>query len=251
MSTKTPNYELIKPELTDVADITAMNANWDKIDTELEKRLPKSGGTLTGALYIEKDGERKGWIEPVDGEHELNVIATNDPKSIIRYLNINADDGVSLKDIINVIDGSVIYRLYGEHNKPTAEDIDAIPSTAFVEAGTDLNTVTSTGIYRIEGTVVNAPTNVEWCQLLVMHGGGDTVTQIIGSYSDGLLWHRSGNPSNAGGTGAWSNWAKVYDSENKPTLGDIGAAPAYTYGTADLTAGSSALESGTLYFVYE
>lgn len=28
-------------------------------------------------------------------------------------------------------------------------------------------------------------------------------------------------------------------------------APAYSYGTSDLTAGSSALETGKLYFVYE
>lgn len=28
-------------------------------------------------------------------------------------------------------------------------------------------------------------------------------------------------------------------------------APAYTYGTADMTAGTSALETGKLYFVYE
>ncbi len=118
MSTKTTNYELIKPELTDPADITQTNENWDKIDAELGNMLPKSGGTLTGALYIDKDGERKGWIEPVDGEHELNVIATNDPKSIIRYLNINAEDDIELKDIIKVVDNSTIYRLYGEHNRP-------------------------------------------------------------------------------------------------------------------------------------
>ncbi len=35
------------------------------------------------------------------------------------------------------------------------------------------------------------------------------------------------------------------------TPANIGAAPAYTYGTDDLTAGSSALETGKLYFVYE
>lgn len=40
MSTTTTNYELVKPALTDVADITAMNANWDTIDTKL-----KSGET--------------------------------------------------------------------------------------------------------------------------------------------------------------------------------------------------------------
>lgn len=38
MSTKTTNYELVMPALTDVADITAMNPNWTKIDTELKKR---------------------------------------------------------------------------------------------------------------------------------------------------------------------------------------------------------------------
>lgn len=32
---------------------------------------------------------------------------------------------------------------------------------------------------------------------------------------------------------------------------NIGAAPSYTYGTEDLTAGTSALETGKLYFVYE
>ena len=32
MSTTTTNYHLIKPSLSDVADITAMNANWDTID---------------------------------------------------------------------------------------------------------------------------------------------------------------------------------------------------------------------------
>lgn len=37
MSTKTTNYELVKPELTDSADITAMNPNWDKIDTALHQ----------------------------------------------------------------------------------------------------------------------------------------------------------------------------------------------------------------------
>ena len=38
MSTTTTNYKLVKPQLTDSADITAMNGNWDKIDTELKSR---------------------------------------------------------------------------------------------------------------------------------------------------------------------------------------------------------------------
>ena len=35
MSTTTPNLGLVKPELTDAADITAMNTNWDTIDEKL------------------------------------------------------------------------------------------------------------------------------------------------------------------------------------------------------------------------
>jgi hypothetical protein len=38
MSTTTTNYGLIKPELTDAADITAMNENWNIIDAELKNR---------------------------------------------------------------------------------------------------------------------------------------------------------------------------------------------------------------------
>lgn len=180
MSTKTTNYELIKPALTDAADITATNVNWDKIDTklkELEDKVP-----------------------------EIDI---------------------------------------------TPESIGAIPAQAFIESGTDLDKVVTTGIYRIEGTVVNAPTGADWSQLLVMHGGGDTITQIIGSYSAGTLWHRSGNPTATGGVGQFKEWAQVYDTEHKPTAAEIGAAPAYTYGTEDLTAGTSTLETGKLYFVYE
>ena len=45
MSTKTTNYNLIKPEYTDTPDITAMNVNWDTIDTKL-KEASESRTTL-------------------------------------------------------------------------------------------------------------------------------------------------------------------------------------------------------------
>ena len=38
---------------------------------------------------------------------------------------------------------------------------------------------------------------------------------------------------------------------NNLTPHDIGAAPEYEYGTEDLVEGSSPLETGKLYFVYE
>lgn len=61
MSTLTPNLNLVKPALTDAADITAMNENWDKIDTAINEMrqqpqyvtytLPASGWTGESAPY--------------------------------------------------------------------------------------------------------------------------------------------------------------------------------------------------------
>ncbi len=36
MATKTNNYNLIKPSLSDPADITAINSNWDAIDSTMK-----------------------------------------------------------------------------------------------------------------------------------------------------------------------------------------------------------------------
>jgi hypothetical protein len=53
MSTKTSNLGLIKPELTDPADITAMNENWDKIDRTL--------GELKNPQYVDYTLLASGW----------------------------------------------------------------------------------------------------------------------------------------------------------------------------------------------
>lgn len=62
MSIKTAKYGFIKPELTDVANITDMNENWDKVEEELSKITSISYGTedltegvselATGQLYF-------------------------------------------------------------------------------------------------------------------------------------------------------------------------------------------------------
>ena len=60
MATKTTNYNLIKPELTDDADIRVINGNMDVLDNQLKSisdkandvnnKLPLTGGTMTGAI---------------------------------------------------------------------------------------------------------------------------------------------------------------------------------------------------------
>ena len=58
MSTTTTKLGLVKHEMTDAADITAMNGNWDKIDTKLDEKantsdlpnITKNPGDTTGDI---------------------------------------------------------------------------------------------------------------------------------------------------------------------------------------------------------
>ena len=66
MSTTTANYGLIKPELTDPADITELNENWEKIDTKLKELseqcenvddvLEDEKGVAGGIASLDEDG---------------------------------------------------------------------------------------------------------------------------------------------------------------------------------------------------
>lgn len=49
MATTTTKYGFIKPQLTDAADITATNGNWDKIETELDS-LTTTNTTLDNKI---------------------------------------------------------------------------------------------------------------------------------------------------------------------------------------------------------
>lgn len=81
-------------------------------------------------------------------------------------------------------------------------------------SNTDLNTLTTSGFYRLGSGATNDPTPNKYGQLLVIRGAGDTITQIIGDYATGILYTRSGNPSNVGGSGSYSSWRTILDSAN-------------------------------------
>ena len=93
----------------------------------------------------------------------------------------------------------------------------------------DLNALITAGMYRLQNANTNVPSGSAWQfgQLLVIRGGGDTITQLIGSYSTGEIFTRSGNPASIGGGGNWTTWRTVLDSVNynsyAPQLNGTGA----------------------------
>ena len=88
-----------------------------------------------------------------------------------------------------------------------------VPFISNHATGTDFNKIIDSGFHRVASGNTNSPGS-DWGQLLVMHGGGDTITQIYGAYSTGELKTRSGNPSDVGGSGSWTAWKTLLDSSN-------------------------------------
>lgn len=62
----TNNYRLKKQELTDKADITQINENWDTIDSELATVDGKSGGAITGDVEINGHLSTEGFNTKLD-----------------------------------------------------------------------------------------------------------------------------------------------------------------------------------------
>jgi hypothetical protein len=81
--------------------------------------------------------------------------------------------------------------------------------------GTDLNTVVNPGFYRIAYSHGNAPADVNYGQLIVARGGGDTILQIVTGYNNGEIYWRQGNPPDVGNSnGSWGPWRRFFHSGN-------------------------------------
>lgn len=115
---------------------------------------------------------------------------------------------------------------------------------------TQATTSTATG-YAASWLSANKPIRVEydgtfWIADLPKPSASDlSGTLGVSNGGTGKSSVTSGNYLVGNGTSAMT------EKTPAQVLSDIGAAPAYTYSTTDLTAGSSTLTTGKLYFVYE
>ena len=79
----TPNYNLVKQELTDAADITQISQNWDKIDTELNRQkivdenlTAEIARVDAASADLDSDGRLKASQMRFDAEQTLYVNAS-------------------------------------------------------------------------------------------------------------------------------------------------------------------------------
>lgn len=77
-----------------------------------------------------------------------------------------------------------------------------------VASGTDLNTIQTSGFYRINANHANQPSNTSYGQLLVIQGGSDTIVQMVFPYNSTTFYVRVGNV--VGNTsGSWTAWRTI------------------------------------------
>lgn len=95
MSKSTAKYGFLKPELTDAADITAYNANWDKLDTELTNLNTKviSATSTDGVTYY---ATVSNLTELYNGL-ELTIVPNKTSASTTPALNVNGLGAKTIK----------------------------------------------------------------------------------------------------------------------------------------------------------
>lgn len=117
----------------------------------------------------------------------------------------DADKPVNPKpgDIYVATDNNILYVCY-------ASGIwSQVPHNRRMPSSTDVNDLVDSGFYRLS-TIVNGPAQFsgDYGQLVVSHGGGDTILQILGDHRGNLAF-RNGAPPEVGGGGSWSAWKQI------------------------------------------
>ena len=109
---------------------------------------------------------------------------------------------------------------YDSHRKPTPAEIGAVATETILDATADLNNVVTSGMYRLGSTPANAPAGSDYGQLLVVHGGQDTIAQLLFPYRSTAMYVRTGFPANIGGRGQWGEWIKMANDSHTHALTD-------------------------------
>jgi len=118
-------------------------------------------------------------------------------------------------------------RIYTEKYKPTAADVGAAPAGKYMVVGVNiaadvnLDGYRTTGLY-LQGSSANAASGANYptsnAGLLTVTQVGSMTYQTYRNYVGNAFYYRSYY------NGTWYSWKRVYDSGNKPTAEDVGAA---------------------------
>ena len=108
-----------------------------------------------------------------------------------------------------------------------------------LENNVDLNTVTTTGFYRLNNTHANSP-SAPFGQMIVCQAYGDTIAQVVFRYNEPKMFLRTGNVVN-NSAGSWTEWKTVSTDDHTHTSLNT----AFVFKNADMPQGSANLSATT------
>lgn len=160
---------------------------------------------LTDKDYATNTALTEGLAQKLNTDDLTWSIIDGKPTTLAGY-------GIKASDVL-----TTLKTVDGSESGLDADLLDGHNSNYFVistnVSEVDFNAITTSGVYRYGYTTTNGATNGpshQYGQMLVLHGGGDTIAQIAFPYADSKnIEFRAGNPSDVGGAGSWFNWKKL------------------------------------------
>lgn len=226
--------------------------------------LPLTGGTLTGTVNVEYGTypqigfkPEAGGLATVEGSSKKISLQTwqdAEDSTNRRYLDVmNATGAEDIADALQLcehVDNTLrtSYKIYGEHNKPTAEDVGAlslsggtITNTIYVKPEEDINASMVVESHKYPQYIIKQLDNDRRISLesgpnptnpyvsLVNRGGKDslsgatgqsmlTLRSELGALKDTLVLQ-----TRQAGEDTLTNTYRIYGEHNKPTAADVGA----------------------------
>ena len=141
--------------------------------------------------------------QPV-GDYALN---SSIPTKVSELTN---DSGYSTETFVNNAIKDIDYPVDSVNGKTgsvslSAGDVGAAVGMSMI---TSADATTASGMYRIQGAS-DVPAPCDYGQLVVVHGGADTIAQIAFDYIASKMWIRTGAPAVVGGGSVWGSWRRV------------------------------------------
>ena len=221
-----------------LADLTEDTTHRTVTDTEKTAWNAKSNFSGSYNDLTNKPTIPAAYTLPAAGSSLGGVKTGGDVTISNGTITVNDD---SHNHVISNVDG-LQTALDGKLKRGSYERIEGTSSTK-----KDLNNYTTAGFYNVKtANVNNCPSGIGIDAVLLVYAWDASgyecqeITETAAStYARRWIRHRTGS--------AWTAWKAIINEEN---IGSY-AAPTYAYSTTDLTAGSTPLATGILYFVYE
>lgn len=257
MSTTTTNYSLVKPELTDAADITAMNENWDTLDQVIKENKDEAKNYTDNKFASIPTPDVSGQIN----SHNTNTSAHNDIRQLVSTAQSDVTNHIGNKQNPHGVTKSQVGLGNVDNTADSAKPVSTAQATAIADAksaGTtaqsNLNTHTSNksnphGVTAAQAGAVAKTGDTMTGSLEIQHDNGVYTQRTIGTGANAVTYRNQLAVSGRAGKAViqtWksgSNYGALYIGNDELQLGTGSGAVYNIFGEHNTSALGTAVQN--------